>query len=439
MSTILRQSTLAAAAVALLTWALPQAAQAADDASSFLLRGATIHPVAGPAIANGSILVQNGKIAGIGARLSAPKGVRIIEAKGLHVYPGMIDAGTELGLEEIGSIRETDDTAEIGDFNPQLRAVVAINPASEHIPVTRANGITAAVTLPRGGVVSGQPALIHLDGWTWEDMAVSPSAGMAIQFPVVASAGGRGAAMAEMFGRSRTSYAEAKKNQEAQVRKLHEFFEEARRYQRAKAAGGKTFTVDLKYEAMLPVLDGSKPVLITAIRKRAVKDALDFAEREKIKVILSQTREIGDLAPKIKERNIPVVLGPTSVAPLEQDDAYDAPFTLPVELHKAGIKFAFGTFGNQFARNLPYEAAAAVPFGLPKEEALKAVTINAAEIWGVGDRIGSIQEGRTADLVVTDGDILETRTQVKRMFVAGKEVDLDNKHLRLYKKYEARP
>ncbi len=408
----------------------------AADENSVLLRGGTVHPVSGPEIANGSVLVRDGKIVEVGTRVAAPKGVRVLDIKGLHVYPGMIDSSSELGLSEISSVRETSDSADIGDFNPQLRAVIAVNPASEHIPVTRANGITTAIAAPSGALVAGQAALIHLDGWTWEDMAVRQSAAMVIVFPTIGGGGRSG--YSGRFGQS-TPFAEAKRNYDRRVQQLHEYIEEARRYAQAKASKAPGFEVDVRYEAMLPVLEGKQPVIVRAVRERAIRDALKFIEKEKLRAVITGATEAYKVTAELKAANVPVILGPTLSLPLEEDDPYDRPVTTPAELHKAGVKFAFGSFGNQFARNLPYQAANAVGFGLPYEEGLKAVTLGAAEIWGVADQIGSIDKGKLADLIVTDGDPLETRTQVKYEFIAGRQVSLENKHTRLYEKYMARP
>jgi imidazolonepropionase-like amidohydrolase len=406
-----------------------------DD--SFLLRGGTVHPVSGPDIPNGAVLVRDGRIVEAGVKVAAPKGVRIIDIKGLHVYPGLIDSATEIGLAEIASVRETSDTLEIGDFNPQVRAIIAINPASEHIPVTRANGITSVIAAPTGALVAGQAALIHLDGWTWQEMAVAPFAAMQLQFPVIQVRSPR--AGGPPGGAAPTPFAELKRNYDRRLQQLREFFEEARRYQKAKAAAPAGFRTDVKYEAMLPVLDGKLPLVVHAVRERAIKDAIAFAEKEKLKIVISEADDAWKLAADLKAKNIPLILGPTLSLPAEEDDPYDKPFTAPGELYKAGVKFAFGSFGNQFARNLPYQAATAVAFGLPYQEGLKAVTLNAAEIWGVANEIGSIEKGKWADLIVTDGDPLEVRTQVKQEFIKGKAVDLESKHYRLYEKYLNRP
>jgi len=423
---------------------------ASDD--TFLIRNATVHPVTGPEIQNGSVLVRDGKITGVGKNLAVPKGVRVVEGKSLHVYPGMIDSGTELGLSEIGAVRESVDTGELGNFNPQLRAEVAVNPASEHIPVTRVNGITSVITMPMGvgggggrggarqGIITGQAALIHLDGWTWEEMEVKKTAAMALRFPTIQSGFGRGGGgeMEAIFG-ARPTFSGQKKTYETQLKELKEFFEEARRYQKAKEAHAPGFKTDLKFEAMLPVLEGKVPLVAMTPRERAIRDALQFADSQKVKLVIADPRELGKEGPDLKAKNVPAILGPTLALPAHEDDPYDAAYALPNEFYKAGVKFAFGTFSNEFARNLPYQAATAVAFGLPYEEALKAVTVNPAQIWGVADRIGSIEEGKWADLVITDGDPLETKTQVKQLFIKGKQVDLDNKQKRLYEKYLNRP
>lgn len=407
----------------------------AQDAG-VLIRNVTVHPVTAPDLENVSVLVRDGTIAEVGAKIAVAKGVAMFEGKGLHVYPAMIDSGTTLGMAEVASVRETSDVKELGDFNPQLRSLVAVNPSSEHIPVARANGIAMAVTLPGGGIVAGQTGLLHLDGWTWEEMAVRPAAAMRLLFPVLTTS-----APVEFFERPRRiPYEEARKKHEEALQRLRLFVESARRYQKEKAAGRAGFRTDLKFEAMLPVLEGKLPVMIAAARERAIREALAFAKRENLKMILSEPREMSEaLRKEVKSRSIPVILGPTHSLPLEYDDAYDSQYTFPAELHKEGILFAFASFESDAVRNLPYQAAAAVPFGLPQAEALKAVTINPARIWGVDDRVGSVEKGKWANLIVTDGDPLEIRTQVKAMFVRGRRVSLESRHTRLYEKYMARP
>jgi imidazolonepropionase-like amidohydrolase len=408
----------------------------AGDADTFLIRNVDLYPVTSEPVKGGAILVVDGRIADAGTKVAPAKGVRVIDGKGLRAYPGMIDSGTELGLAEISDVRATVDTAELGIFMPQLRALIAINAESEHFPVARANGITSVLTFPSSSgnnrpsgerqIITGQAALIHMDGWTWEEMAVSRSAALHLIFPALPS-------------NQASGYAEAKKAYDRELQQIDDFFDQARRYQIAKAAARPGFKTDLKMESMLPVLEGKLPVAISASREPAIRDAIQFADRQKIRMVLLHPRELGKLAPDLKSRNIPVILGPTLDLPLNEDDAYDSAFTMPAEAFNAGLKIAFGTFDNEFVRNLPYNAATAVAFGLPYDVALKAVTINAAEIWGVTDQVGSLEKGKWADLMLTNGDPFETQTEVKALFIKGKAVDLTNRHTRLYEKYLNRP
>lgn len=426
------------------------AAAASND--TFLLRDADVYPVTSAPMKGVSVLVKDGKIAEIGPKIVAPKGMKVVEAKGLRVYPGMIDSATQLGLSEVGAVRETVDTGELGELMPQLRALASVNPDSELFGVARVNGITSAMTYPGGGrggrgggggqLISGQAALIHTSGWTWEDMAVRPSAAVCVQFPALGR-GGRGNIPDDILGMLGEAgpaggYTQTLRTYQQQIAKLSDFFEEARRYQKAKAAHEPGFAPNLKYEAMLPVLERKTPLAVSVSSPKTIHDAIAFAEKQNVKIVILQPRELGSAAAELKAKDVPVILGKTLALPSAEDDAYDEAFTLPEEIHKAGIRFAFGTFDNEFVRNLPYQAATAVAFGLPQEEALKAVTINPAEIWGVGDRIGSIEKGKTADLVVTTGDILEIQTQIKHLFVAGQEVSLENKQTRLYERYMKR-
>ncbi|MBV8897170.1 MAG: amidohydrolase family protein [Acidobacteriaceae bacterium] len=422
------------------------ALSAADN--SVLVQNVDIHPVAGADIHGGAVLVIDGKIAEVGTQVTAREGVRVVDGHGLQLYPGLINAATNVGLEEIEALRDTIDLDEIGSFNPELRAQVAFNPSSEHIDVTRASGITTVISLPgtgarggRGGggpVIAGQGALMHLEGWTWEDMAVNPSAVMDMVFPEIQS-GGRGGFMAAFLGTPTRTFTEAEKEYKQQLEKIDQFFAEARRYKLAKAAGGPEFKRDIRLEAMIPVIDGKTPLFVRAERERMIKDAVEFADKEKVKIIIADPREIGSTGPLLKSHNIAVVLGKTFQLPMRDDDAYDEPYTLPSQFYKAGVKFCFGTFDVEFARNVPFEAAQAAAFGLPREEALAGVTIHSAEILGVGDKLGSIEKGKMGDFILTDGDPLEAKTNIKQMFIGGREVSLESRHTREYEKWMKRP
>jgi imidazolonepropionase-like amidohydrolase len=430
------------------------------SAETIVIRNADVYPVTAPEMKSVSVLIENGKIAEISARLVPPKGARIIEAKGLRVYPGMIDSGTELGLSEVSSTRETVDTGELGEFMPQLRALSAVNPESEHFGVVRVNGITSAMTFPASGggggggrfgggerqFISGQAALIHTDGWTWEDMAIERTAAIHLIFPSLGGRGGRGGGMPvpdsvnELIpgAAGAAGFTAAKRQYEQQIAKINEFFDQARQYQKERASNAPGFKRNLKLEAMIPVLEGKVPLAVSANRASAIHDAIVLSEKHHVKIVILQPHEIAKVGPELKAKNIPVILGRVLALPDQEDDAYDAAFTGPLEAYKAGVQFAFGTFTNEFVRNLPYQAATAVAFGLPYEEALKAVTINPARIWGHAADLGSVEKGKVADLLVTDGDPLEIQTHVKHLIIKGQEVPLVNKQTRLYEKYMSR-
>ena len=324
--------------------------------------------------------------------------------------------------------------------------------------MVRVNGITSAMTFPSSGgggggrfgggasqMIAGQAALIHTDGWTWEEMEINRSAAMHLIFPSLGGRGGRGgpapdSALLELFGnvrRDRLCPAEAQlRTADRQAQRLLRQTRGAIRRRGRQAPG---FKRDLKFEAMIPVLEGKMPLAVSAAAPACIHDAIAFAEKQHIKIVILQPRELAKARPELKAKNIPVILGRVLALPETEDAPYDEAFTLPGEAYKAGVKFAFGTFTNEFVRNLPYQAATAVAFGLPYDEALKAITINPAEIWGAADQIGSVEKGKLADLMVTDGDPLEIQTQVKHLYIKGKEVPLTNKQTRLYEKYSSRP
>jgi hypothetical protein len=232
------------------------------------------------------------------------------------------------------------------------------------------------------------------------------------------------------------SFSEAKVDHDEKMEQLNQFFEDARHYRQAKLAKAPGLQTDLRFEAMLPVLAGTTPMFVTAVREREIREAIEFADKQNIKIILADAYESYKVLPLIKSHNIPVVLGPVLSLPLDRDDAYDQSFTIPEELYKAGIKFCIGTFSSKQTRNLPYQAAAGVPFGLPKDEAYRSVSLSAAEIFGVGNRLGSITEGKTADLIVSDGDPLEPGTHVNMVFIDGKAVTVDTRQKEIYEKYK---
>lgn len=418
-----------------------------------LIQNADIYPVTGVMLKGGSLLIQDGKIVDIAAKIVAPKGATVLDGKGLRVYPGWIDSATQLGLEEIESIRETNDTGELGDFMPQLKALSAVNPDSEHFGVVRVNGITTAIALPesaggggRGGgggqLISGQAALLHTDGWTWEEMEINRSAAMVLNFPSAGGGrrGGGGAPsdLQDILPGAASAAGNAQRAVLDQIAKLNSFFDDARKYKTAKAAHLPDFRTDLKFEAMLPVLDGKMPLAVSAARASAIHDAIAWSEKQNVKIVILRPREITKAGPELKAKNVPVILGPVLALPEYEDSEYDQGYTQPLEAYKAGVKFALGTFTNEFVRDLPYQAATAVAYGLPHDEAMKALTINPAQIWGAGDLIGSLEKGKLADLMIVDGDPMDVRTEIRHLFIKGKEITLSNKQIRLYERYMSR-
>jgi imidazolonepropionase-like amidohydrolase len=418
-----------------------------------LIQNADIYPINGAPMKGASLLIQDGKIVDIGAKIVPPKGATVLDVKGLRVYPGWIDSATQLGLEEIESIRETEDTGEIGDFVPQLKALSAVNPDSEHFGVVRVNGITSAIALPtgatggRGGgggqLISGQAALLHTDGWTWEEMEINRSAAMCLTFPAAAGRGGRGGGgtpsdLQDMLMGAAGSTGNAQRAVLDQIAKLNAFFDDARRYKTARAANLPDFRKDLRFEAMIPVLDGKMPLAVSAARATTIHDAIAWADKQNVKIVILRPREISKAGPELKAKNIPIILGPVLALPDSEDAEYDQGYTQPLEAYKAGVRFALGTFTNEFVRDLPYQAATAVAYGLPHDEALKALTVNPAQIWGAGDQIGTLEKGKLADLMIVDGDPMDVRTQIRHLFIKGKEITLSNKQIRLYERYMSR-
>ena len=406
--------------------------------AAIAIRNATIVPVTSAPIANGTIVMSGGTIAAVGANVAIPQGATVIDGTGLFVYPGMIDSGSNVGLVEVSSVAGTVDTAELGDFNPNAKAAVAINPHSELVPVTRVNGVTHVVSTPEGGIISGQSALVQLAGWTPGEMVVKAPAAMHIQFPRLRSTSFGDQAQDEEAEKER------RKTYTREIDRLRDLLRDAQAYGRAAAARERDrnverFDRDLILEALVPVVEGRMPVVMHANLARDIRAALTFADEFQLQVILAGAQDVARVTDEVKRRNIPVILGPILSLPQREDDPYDLLFTNARTLLDAGIPFAIQTTDAHNARNLPYHAASAAAFGLPKEEALKAVTIYPARIWGVADRLGSLEVGKSANVILTDGDPLEIRTNVRRVFIAGEEIPMESRHTLLYEKFRQRP
>lgn len=407
--------------------------------STVAIRNATIVPVSGPTIANGTLVFANGVITAVGTNVTAPSNATVIDGTGLFVYPGLIDSGSNVGLVEMDSVAGTVDTTELGDFNPNAQAAVAFNPHSEVVPVTRVSGVTHVLSVPEGGVISGQSALMQLAGWTPPESVVKAPAAMHIRFPRL-----RSASPFAPQPQDEEAEKEQKKAYTKSIDQLRDLLRDAQAY--AKAAGARAkdtkvrrFDRDLVLEALVPVVEGREPVVMHANLARDIKAALEFADEFKLKVILAGAQDVARVVDDVKRRNIPVILGPILSLPQREDDPYDLLFTNAKTLHDAGIAFAIQSGDAHNARNLPYHAASCAAFGLPKDVALKSVTLYPAQIWGVADRLGSLEVGKSASLIVTDGDPLEIRTNVKRVFIAGEEMPMDSRHTLLYEKFSKRP
>ncbi|MFN0178229.1 MAG: amidohydrolase family protein [Gemmatimonadales bacterium] len=396
-------------------------------AETVAIVNATIVPVVGSRIERGTIVITAGKIAAVGATVAVPATARRIDAAGLFVYPGLIDAGTRLGLTEVGSVPGPEDTQELGSFNPHNLALTAVNPHSDLIPVTRANGITTAITSARGGLIQGYAALIDLDGWTPDEMGVAPRAAMVMTYPRIA--GGR--------GRFRGGQAEAGDPGEAmnrQVRELSSYLKEAKAF----ATLATRERANLPFQALWPVLAGEVPALFDVQTAGQIRGVLSLADSLGLRVILRGASEAWMLADTLAARRIPVIVGPLTQTP-DGDQPYDAVYGNPGVLAAAGVMIAFQSDDAAESRNLPYNAALATAYGLSSEEALKALTINPATIFGVADRIGSIEVGKVANLQITTGDPLDARTQIRHVFIRGLEQPMADRHSKLYHQFRARP
>ena len=364
-----------------------------------------------------------------------PSGAQVIDAAGAEVYPGFIDAQTTMGLEDPGA-GNYGDSNDIHDFNPQLRAQVAFHNDSEAIPVARANGMTTVVVTPAGGVLGGQAAVMNLDGYTWEESTVAPSVGVTFQFPRVGGGGGRGGG-----GRggppADRSYDDMKKERDAQLDRVARLLDDARAY--AKASGPNRQR-DLILESLGPIVDKRQPLITRVGTEQEIRDAIAFADRVGVRLVIAAPgAEAALAAPLLKDKSVPVIIQQVLTLPTRRDMPHQASYTAAAELAKAGVKFAIAVPSDTNARQLPYHAAEAVGWGLSREDALRALTINAAEIFGVADRIGSIEAGKIANLIIAKGDPLEVRTAITHVVIAGRDVPLDNSQLALYERYSKRP
>ncbi len=410
-------------------------------AGTFAITSARIVTVSGAVIENGTVVIQNGKITAVGANVSVPSGAERINGSGLTVFPGMIDAGTNMGLNEIGGgAPGTVDIAETGTMNANAKAILGINPHTSHINVTRVNGITTVLSAPAGGIISGQAAVINLNGSTQNEMAVVPEFGLVINFPRISTFAG----FTPGVGPQTIEFSEAVKRRDKSLEDLKKIFADAEAYAKVKEAYAKDKTLpyppnDVKMEAMIPYVRGEKPIIFLAERERDIRSVVKFVEDMKVKAIIGGGGDAWKVADGLRKNNIPVIFTNIYNLPAQEDDPYDYFYEGPSKLQKAGVKFAVST-GNDGAevRDLPYHAGIAGAFGLGKEEALKSVTLYPAQILGIADKYGSIEVGKMANIVVADGDILDPRTNIKYVFINGRLIPLTSRHTDLFDAFKDR-
>lgn len=381
------------------------------------LINAVIHTLAGPTIEDGTLVFANGRITHAGKDVKPPPDATVVDLDGRSVYPGMIEACSQIGLKEVSAVRASLDQSETGRINPNVKAHISVNPDSELIPVTRANGVLIAMVAPSGGLISGQASVMQLDGWTWEDMTLKPSIGMMVTWPLPPESG-----------------------ESSSLTKLRELLSDAHAYKSARAANGTVplQRFDPRLEALVDVIDRKMSLIARANDVRTIQSAVSFAVQQNVRLIIFGGYDAELCADLLKAHDIPVIIDSVHRNPRRRHEDYDAAYTLPARLSDAGVQFCISGYDRSStwnARNLPYHAATAAAYGLSYEDALRSVTLYPAQILGIEDRVGTLEPGKDATLIVTDGDPLETGTHVTQAWIRGRPVQLSSRHTRLYDKY----
>jgi imidazolonepropionase-like amidohydrolase len=421
-------------------------ATSALRADTILLQNAIVHTISGETITNGGVLINGDKIELVfdGKNPQRITANQVIDLKGQNLYPGMIGLNSAVGLSEIEAVRATLDTTEAGEFTPDVQSWIAVNPDSEVIPVTRANGISHIEPAPQGGVVAGVSGVVALDGWTTEQMTIKKPAALHVYWPDMTL----DTTPKEKFKDKDKfkSLEDQAKERDKKLKALEDFFLEARAYAKSRDAlaknGGADRGVNPPWEAMLPAVRGEIPLMVHADDVRQIKAAVAWAQTNNYKIIIVGGRDAILAADLLASNSVPVIYQFTFNEPRDYE-SYDVNFKAPETLRKAGVKVAFSmgstSFDAPMAKDLPYLAAQSVAFGLPESEALKGLTLYPAQLLGVENHLGSIEPGKEATLFVCDGNILDIRAHVTRMWIAGREVSLESRHTRLYEKYKNRP
>jgi len=403
----------------------------APQTQPILLKGGDLYTVSDGILPNTDLIFEKGRIVRIGEGLQPPSGAKTIDLTGMRIYPGLIAPLSVIGLTEIGEVHATNDTREVGRVHPEVMGHVAYNTDSEIIPSVRANGVTTALVVPRGGVISGRSSLMNLDGWNYEDAAEKLNVALHVNWP--------SERLLPPWETEKTPE-EQKKEKVVDRKRLADAFDDAKAYSLAKRAN-PNIERDARWEAMLPIFTREMPLFITANDCRQIEQAVAFAKKNGFRIVIAGGREAYRAIDLLRDANIPVILERTHTLPMRADDDYDISYRSPKLLHDGGVKFCFSTgFGATGTRNLPLQAGQAVAFGLSKAEALRGITLTTAEILGVQADLGSLEVGKKATLIVSEGDILDALTaRVVLEFIEGREVDLSNRHTEMYEKYRSRP
>jgi len=386
--------------------------------------GATIHPVSAAPMEDGTILVQDGRILALGQEISLPSGARVIMEEGLEVWPGIIAANTAIGLREIAAVRSSMDTDEIGEDQPDLVTSTSLNAESAHIGVTRTNGVTRAQVAPRGrGTMNGKSSIVRMAGATWEELLYTDEDMLHIGFPAVRN--------------------NSKKKEEPEaLERMRELFHDAGEYGRLKKestdAGVPGPAFDPRLESLVPFAKGEGRVAIHVDNAQSILFALRFIQELELDAVLFGVTEGWKVADAIADEGVPVVVGPVLELPSSEYDPYDAPYANPAVLLRAGVPLAIQTSDDENPRNVAFHAAMAVAYGMPKEEAVRAISLGAAEILGIDHELGSLEPGKIADLVITKGHLLDVTVPVRYVFIDGEQVDMSNRQTRFYEKYRDR-
>ncbi len=403
-----------------------------DFKGRLFITNGTVHVGNGQVIENATIEVNNGKIVQVGQNLTVPQSdAKVVDAKGKQVYPGLILSETDLGLKEIANgVRGSNDYLELGDLNPNIRSIVAYNTDSKIIGTLRASGILIASVTPQGGTISGSSSVVQLDAWNWEDAAYKTDAGIHLNMPTFISRPNR---FALFLGLQQEKNDPTKQALE-KVDEIKSFFRQAKAYFE-EAAHKET---NLKFEAVKGLYYKNQKLFVHADQVKQMLIAIDFAKEFGFDVVIVGGSESFLVADLLKQNNIAVILQQMHELPATEDDDFDQPYKTPSELQKAGVLFAINDSHDESRyRNLMFNAGTAAAYGLTKEQSLEAITLNAAKILGIDDRTGSIETGKDANIIISDGDILDMRSSIiTKAFIQGREVSLDNKQSQLYERYK---